>query len=204
LNPCILLSLRRRVVEFIGVAWPKEHLEENLTFIADSIGPTNGEQPRDTIRRYLAIPVSAPPKWKLKNGDQRPAPKTRPARTEMAKIAGHRLGHANLTRENVADSHTLGNNTPETRLPGGLWRNTFMAPARPIPNWRSKPSAVAPVDDIDWVNGNLVGYRRTVKKLIRGPIPYSGARIPCSARNNSLFRQKNSLFHLLGNFAASI
>ena len=28
----------------------------------------------------------------------------------------------------------------------------------------------------------LVGYRRTVKKLIRGPIPYSGARIPCSAK----------------------
>ena len=63
-------------------------------------------------------PVSAPPKGKLKNGDQRPAPKTRPARTEMAKIAGQRLGHANLTRGNVADSHTPGNNTPETRLPG--------------------------------------------------------------------------------------
>ena len=43
-----------RIVEFIGVAWPKEHLEENLKFIADSLGPTNGEQPRDTIRRYLA------------------------------------------------------------------------------------------------------------------------------------------------------
>lgn len=43
-----------RFVEFIGVAWPKEHLEENLTFVADSLGPTNGEQPRDTIRRYLA------------------------------------------------------------------------------------------------------------------------------------------------------
>jgi hypothetical protein len=56
------------------------------------------------------------------------------------------------------------------------------SPARPIPNWRSKSSAVAPVDDIDWVNGNLVGYRRTVKKLIRGPIPYSGARIPCSVK----------------------
>jgi hypothetical protein len=27
----------------------------------------------------------------------------------------------------------------------------LMAPARPIPNWRSKPFAVAPVDDIDWV-----------------------------------------------------
>ena len=43
-----------RIVEFIGVAWPKEHLEENLKFIADSLGPTKDEQPRDTIRRYLA------------------------------------------------------------------------------------------------------------------------------------------------------
>ncbi len=43
-----------RVVEFIGVAWPKEHLEENLKFVADSLGPREGEQPRDTIRRYLA------------------------------------------------------------------------------------------------------------------------------------------------------
>jgi hypothetical protein len=43
-----------RIVEFIGVAWPKEHLEENLKFIAESLGPNNGEQPRDTIRRYLA------------------------------------------------------------------------------------------------------------------------------------------------------
>jgi type II restriction/modification system DNA methylase subunit YeeA len=43
-----------RIVEFIGVAWPKEHLEENLKFIADSLGPNNGEQPRETIRRYLA------------------------------------------------------------------------------------------------------------------------------------------------------
>ena len=31
-----------RFVEFIGVAWPKEHLEENLKFVADSLGPTNG------------------------------------------------------------------------------------------------------------------------------------------------------------------
>ncbi len=44
-----------RIVEFVGVAWPKEHLEENLTFIADSLGPNSGEQPRETIRRYLAI-----------------------------------------------------------------------------------------------------------------------------------------------------
>jgi type II restriction/modification system DNA methylase subunit YeeA len=43
-----------QLVEFIGVAWPKEHLQDNLKFIADSLGPNTGEQPRDTIRRYLA------------------------------------------------------------------------------------------------------------------------------------------------------
>lgn len=43
-----------RFVEFIGVAWPKEHLEENLKFVAESLGPNNGEQARATIRRYLA------------------------------------------------------------------------------------------------------------------------------------------------------
>jgi type II restriction/modification system DNA methylase subunit YeeA len=43
-----------RFVEFIGKAWPREHLEENLKFIADSLGPNRDEHPRDTIRRYLA------------------------------------------------------------------------------------------------------------------------------------------------------
>lgn len=43
-----------RFVEFVGVAWPKEHLEENLKFIADSLGSNNDEQARETIRHYLA------------------------------------------------------------------------------------------------------------------------------------------------------
>jgi type II restriction/modification system DNA methylase subunit YeeA len=43
-----------RLVEFVGVAWPRESLEENLKFIADSLGPARDERPRDTIRRYLA------------------------------------------------------------------------------------------------------------------------------------------------------
>jgi type II restriction/modification system DNA methylase subunit YeeA len=43
-----------RFVEFVGVAWPKEHLEENLKFVAESLGSNNGEQARETIRRYLA------------------------------------------------------------------------------------------------------------------------------------------------------
>ena len=34
-----------RFFEFIGVAWPKEHLAENQAFVAESLGPTKGEQP---------------------------------------------------------------------------------------------------------------------------------------------------------------
>jgi hypothetical protein len=43
-----------RIVEFVRVAWPQESLEDNLRFISESLGGTAGEQPRDTIRRYLA------------------------------------------------------------------------------------------------------------------------------------------------------
>lgn len=43
-----------RFVEFIGKAWPAEHLEPNLKFIADSLGANRDEHPRDTIRRYLS------------------------------------------------------------------------------------------------------------------------------------------------------
>jgi hypothetical protein len=43
-----------RFVEFISVAWPKEHMEENLQFIAESLGPNRDEHPRDTVRHYLA------------------------------------------------------------------------------------------------------------------------------------------------------
>ena len=42
------------VVEFIGVAWPREHFEENMMFVAGSLGPAREERPRDTIRRYRA------------------------------------------------------------------------------------------------------------------------------------------------------
>jgi len=43
-----------RLEKFIATAWPKEHLEENLKFVADSLGPNRGERPHETIRRYLA------------------------------------------------------------------------------------------------------------------------------------------------------
>ena len=44
-----------RFVEFITAAWPGEHLEENLKFIAESLGSNGSEEHRETIRHYLAI-----------------------------------------------------------------------------------------------------------------------------------------------------
>src|ERR1700731_1358689 len=74
---------------------------------------------RPANRSLSAIePVSATAKRKLENGEQRPAPETFPARAEIPKITDQRLGRASLTRGNVAGSHTPGNNTTETRLPG--------------------------------------------------------------------------------------
>jgi len=43
-----------RFIEFSSVAWPKEHLEENLKFVSESLGPNRGESPRETISRYIS------------------------------------------------------------------------------------------------------------------------------------------------------
>ena len=42
-----------RIVEFVSVAWDKQHLEANLQFLAGNLNPKKGESSRDTIRRYL-------------------------------------------------------------------------------------------------------------------------------------------------------
>ena len=42
-----------RVVEFLSVAWPKEHLEDNLAFLAENLGPKRNESSRETLRRWL-------------------------------------------------------------------------------------------------------------------------------------------------------
>ena len=47
-------DIANRVVEFISVAWPAEHLEENLSFLADMLGRKSSEGARDAIRRYLS------------------------------------------------------------------------------------------------------------------------------------------------------
>jgi type II restriction/modification system DNA methylase subunit YeeA len=42
-----------RFVEFVKVTFGEETLEENLEFIADTLGKRNGETARETIRRYF-------------------------------------------------------------------------------------------------------------------------------------------------------
>src|SRR5690606_32933171 len=39
-----------RVVEFVSVAWDKQHLEANLQFLAGNLKPKKGESSRDTVR----------------------------------------------------------------------------------------------------------------------------------------------------------
>lgn len=43
-----------RFERFLATAWPEEHLEENLNFLAANLSPKRGESSRDTLRRYLA------------------------------------------------------------------------------------------------------------------------------------------------------
>src|ERR1700737_5435332 len=72
-----------------------------------------------------AEPVSAPPKWKWENGEQRPAPETLAQRTKMPEIAGQRLAPASLTRGKINDFHRPGKISQETELRGwGTWIRT--------------------------------------------------------------------------------
>jgi hypothetical protein len=43
-----------RFERFVKTAWPAETLEENLAFVAESLGAKKSETPRETIRRYFA------------------------------------------------------------------------------------------------------------------------------------------------------
>ncbi len=47
-------DIANRAVEFVATAWSKEHLEENLNFLADSLDRKSSESSRDCIRRYLS------------------------------------------------------------------------------------------------------------------------------------------------------
>jgi hypothetical protein len=73
--------------------------------------------PSDAMRTSLheiIEPVSAMPKRKLENSEQRPAPLTRPQRAEMPEIAGQRLRRTGLTRGDIGGSLQPGKISPET------------------------------------------------------------------------------------------
>jgi hypothetical protein len=101
----------------------------------------------------------------------------------MAKIAGQRLEHANLTRGNVADSHTPGNNTPETRLPGwGTWIRTKIDGVR-IRSDRSRswrPSPFNKLDPNDRKKASMPGQGKALQAPLRlaGPVASSKAFSP--------------------------
>jgi len=46
-------DVAHRLIEFISLAWDAEHLEDNLTFLADNLSPKKNESSRETLRRYL-------------------------------------------------------------------------------------------------------------------------------------------------------
>ena len=56
-------------------------------------------------------------KWRAETGVRNP-----PALDRKCEIAGQRLGRTGLTRRNVGGSHTPGNHTAETALPGWACR----------------------------------------------------------------------------------
>ena len=47
-------DVANRFIKFLSTAWPAEHLEVNLQFVAESLGHKKGEAPPETIRRYLS------------------------------------------------------------------------------------------------------------------------------------------------------
>ena len=88
-----------QIIEFIGVVWPKESLEENLKFIAEGLDPNNNDQPRDTISRYLAAGFfkhhlsmykKRPIYWLFSSGKQRafPVPRLSCIATTKARSLG--------------------------------------------------------------------------------------------------------------------
>ena len=70
----------QRLEKFIATAWQDEYLEENLKFVAESLGQKKNESARDTIRRYLSsgfykhhLPLykKRPIYWLFSSGKQR-------------------------------------------------------------------------------------------------------------------------------------
>src|ERR1700730_1641981 len=121
--------MRLRVASSLSNSWAKEPIEDRAAL-----------PERHCANRSLstAEPVSAPPKWKLENGEQRPAPETRAQRTEMPEIAGQRPAPASLTRGNINDFHRPGKISQETETAWLTSQSAANPSARQIPCCQGK------------------------------------------------------------------
>ena len=98
-----------RLAEFLAVTFGKETLNENLQFIAQTLGMKGNESPRDTIRRYLADGFfkdhlrtykKRPIYWLFSSGKEQ---------AFQALVYMHRYTPATLSRMRTAYLHELQN-----------------------------------------------------------------------------------------------
>jgi hypothetical protein len=98
-----------RLAEFLTVTFGKETLNENLQFVAQTLGMKGNESPRDTIRRYLAEGFfrdhlrtykKRPIYWLFSSGKER---------AFQALVYMHRYTPATLSRMRTAYLHELQN-----------------------------------------------------------------------------------------------
>jgi hypothetical protein len=125
--------IRLRVASSLSNSWTKEPIE------AVDSGPALLPMPdRHYANRSLstAEPVSAPPKRKLENGEQRPAPETRAQRTEIPEIARQRPEPASLIRGEINDFHRPGKISQGFEPPhGGIKIRTFLTKNNSLHVW---------------------------------------------------------------------
>jgi type II restriction/modification system DNA methylase subunit YeeA len=100
----------KRFVEFVEKTFGHEKLEVNLEYIASVLSPRNGEQPRDTLRRYFETGSKfykdhcqtynkRPIYWKVSSGGRDPA--------FMALIYLHRYNEDTLSTLRIKYLHKL-------------------------------------------------------------------------------------------------
>lgn len=102
-------DVTNRFVEFLGVAFGKSKLSENLQFVADALGVKGSETPQDAIRRYLADTFfknhlrtykKRPIYWLFSSGKQK---------AFQALVYMHRYTPATLARMRTGYLHELQN-----------------------------------------------------------------------------------------------
>ena len=117
-----------RIVEFIGVAWPKEHIEENLKFIADNSAQPMADS-RATRSAAISLPGSTSTTFRRTRSDQS---------TGCFRVENSELSSASFTCIVTMKAHwrACGRNTSfrfRGALRPGLGGSATRSPRRPAP-----------------------------------------------------------------------